>query len=98
MATHQAVCYTHQAASSTLSLLCTWRLLQGSAGQIIEIGNLLCSLFWIRITQELHHLNWIWLCVVHFVLKHRHIPHVGTGLVGSNNGIKEEGSYGEHFL
>lgn len=53
----------------------TKRLLQGSVGQIIKIGNLLCSLFWIHITQELHHLNWNWLCVVHFALEHRHIPH-----------------------
>lgn len=53
----------------------TKRLLQGSAGQIIEIGNLLCSLFWIHIIQELHHLNWNWLCVVRFVLMHRHLPH-----------------------
>lgn len=57
----------------------TKRLLQGSVGQIIEIDNLLCSLFWIHITQELHHLNWNWLCVVHFVLKHRYISHTGTG-------------------
>lgn len=28
-----------------------------------------------HITHELHHLNWNWLCVADFVVKHRPIPH-----------------------
>lgn len=44
---------------------------------------------WLHITQELHHLNWNWLCEVDLVLKHGRIHQGSRDLVGNNNSIKE---------
>lgn len=65
------------------------RLLRGSTGQIIEIGSPLYGILWLHISQELHHLNWNWLCEVDLVLKHREIQQGSRDLVGNNNSIKE---------
>lgn len=87
---------THQAPSSTSLLLHpeTKRLLQGSVGQIIKIVNLLCGLFWVHITQDLHHLNWNWLCVVHIVLEHRHIPHGDWDRWEATTALRKRGAAG----
>lgn len=47
------------------------------------------AILWLHITQELHHLNWNWLCEVELVLKHRRIRRGSRDLVGNNNSIKE---------